>query len=289
MVRVTLMSAALTLFARDAVAAQEAAPPAVHQMRPGQTIRIITRTGEAFEAKFRRPHFPPHGMILEGRIDPFPFDAIDSLWARHDGVGPGAGLGALFLGLPSGLMGVLNCTSGNECAEHMPNTLLGVGLGVMVGSALGSGAVRWDLLYTGGPGVEGDGEAGTDDGGSSRMALWRGSRVRIAAAGAPRVSGEVLSLRNQDLVLSRNGVEQRITVTPMDTLWGRRGLGPATRIGMVAGVAIATTWLMKERSECSSDACSNPGFPVVAIGAGGGALVGMLAGLVTPRWRRIRP
>lgn len=128
-----------------------------------------------------------------------------------------------------------------------------------------------------------------------QLGLRRGTVVRVAPVGRPRVEGRLLRTTDSALVLSDAGRERTVRLTPDDSVWVR---GRATKSGAVAGglagLALTGAAVALFYSVCEAgtdDPCTGQeAFFPLGIGAvGGGALLGAAVGSLFPQWRRRQP
>jgi hypothetical protein len=133
------------------LAAQTTLDDAIGRLRPGQTVRLHSQTGQRAEGRFTIYHPDPPVVHLAMRDTTIQVAMVDSLWVRKSGAKTGAIIGAVVVGVPSALfwgalLGSLDSGSGYE-GIAVGLTVAGAGVGALLGAALGSASTRWQLRY----------------------------------------------------------------------------------------------------------------------------------------------
>jgi hypothetical protein len=136
-----------------ALAAQATLDSVARQLKPGQTVRLYSQTGQRVEGRFAVYHPDPPVVQLARRDSAIPLGTIDSIWVRQTGAKTGAIVGAVVLGVPSALFWGALCTGlsdGGECGQWgavAGLTMAGAGVGALLGAAIGSASSHWQLRY----------------------------------------------------------------------------------------------------------------------------------------------
>lgn len=144
---------AMVLFAPGSAWAQDPLENGVRRVSPGQLVKIWTQDGQLLEGRFSAFTPKPPSLQLTDRAEPLPAASIDSLWVRGTHAKQGAIIGALLLGVSSGIFWSSVC----ECAGEGSGwdswgavaglTLAGAGVGAGLGALIGSASPRWRLHY----------------------------------------------------------------------------------------------------------------------------------------------
>ena len=134
------------------LAAQTTLDDAIRSLRPGQTVRLHSQTGQLAEGRFTVYQSDPPVVHLAMRDTTIPFTMIDSLWVRTTGAKTGAIVGAVAVGVPSALFwgALCNVAGDGECGQWgivAGLTVAGAGVGALLGAAIGSASSRWQLRY----------------------------------------------------------------------------------------------------------------------------------------------
>lgn len=135
------------------LAAQTTLDSVAQRLRPGQTVRLHSQTGQRAEGRFTAYQSDPMVVQLTVRDTTIRFAMIDSLWVRTTGAKTGAIVGAVVVGVPSALFWGSLCSGlseGNGCQEWgtvAGLTVAGAGVGALLGAAIGSASSRWQLRY----------------------------------------------------------------------------------------------------------------------------------------------
>ncbi len=134
------------------LAAQATLDSVTRRLRPGQTVRLHSQTGQRAEGRFAVYHSDPPVVQLTMRDSTIQFAMVDSIWVRKTGAKTGAIVGAVAIGVPSALFWGALCSglSHGECGEWgavAGLTAAGAGVGALLGAAIGSASSRWQLRY----------------------------------------------------------------------------------------------------------------------------------------------
>jgi len=135
------------------LAAQSTLDNAIGRLRPGQTVRLHSQTGQRAEGRFTVYETDPSVVVLAMRDTTIRFAMVDSLWVRKTGAKTGAIVGAVAIGVPSALFWGALCSGlseGNGCEAWgtvAGLTVAGAGVGALLGAAIGSASSRWQLGY----------------------------------------------------------------------------------------------------------------------------------------------
>ena len=135
------------------LAAQSSLDDAIGRLKPGQTVRLHSQTGQRAEGRFSVYETDSSVVQLAMRDTTIRFAMVDSLWVRKTGAKTGALIGAVVVGVPSALFwGALCSMDGgsisSECGGAVVGlTVAGAGVGALLGAAIGSAATRWQLRY----------------------------------------------------------------------------------------------------------------------------------------------
>lgn len=124
--------------------------------------------------------------------------------------------------------------------------------------------------------------------------LGRGTRVRVSAPTVlkRRVSGEVVRMSRDTLVVGRRDDEVAVPLEAVELLELSRGKDPfmgavwGTGIGAVSGVALGAVACTASGDECSDVVAILALYGGGAVGAGVGLVAGALVG--KERWRTMR-
>jgi hypothetical protein len=143
----------MVLLAPTAAWAQDPLENGVRRVSPGQLVRIKTQDGQLLEGRFSAFAPEPPSLQLTDRAGPLPAASIDSLWVRGTHAKRGAIIGALLLGVSSGIFWSSVCEyagEGSGCdawGAVAGLTLAGAGVGAGLGALIGSASPRWRLRY----------------------------------------------------------------------------------------------------------------------------------------------
>jgi hypothetical protein len=134
------------------LAAQATLDTVARRLRPGQTVRLHSQTGQRAEGRFTVYQSDPPVVQLAMSDTTIPFAMIDSLWVRTTGAKTGAIVGAVIVGVPSALFwgALCNLAGDGECRQWgtvAGLTVAGAGVGAVLGAAIGSASSRWQLRY----------------------------------------------------------------------------------------------------------------------------------------------
>jgi len=135
------------------LAAQTTLDDAIRRLRPGQTVRLHSQTGQLAEGRFTVYQSDPPVVHLAMRDTTIPFAMVDSIWVRTTGAKTGAIVGAVAVGVPSAVFLVWACnglSEGSGCdawGAVAGLTVAGAGVGALLGAAIGSASSRWQLRY----------------------------------------------------------------------------------------------------------------------------------------------
>lgn len=157
--RIFAMFAALA-FAAPAAAQQTDSARAALWLRgvcPGnREVQVATTEGERVRGYCAPIESTQLRIALAARERVVPFDAIDSIWVRTSGSGPGARTGALIGALAvagAGLFFVQGlCETGNGCVNDtvrvgLGGAAAGGAAGALLGGALGHATQVWKRIY----------------------------------------------------------------------------------------------------------------------------------------------
>jgi hypothetical protein len=114
--------------------------------------------------------------------------------------------------------------------------------------------------------------------------------VRLAVLGVGRQEGRLLERTSDQVVLSAEPQPLRVPATTIDTLWTR---GSAVKTGAIVGaltglaLGVGVGLLASETGEDISR--TDAALILGGLGLGGGAILGTLTGLATPKWHRRYP
>lgn len=135
------------------LAAQLSLDSVARQLKPGQTVRLHSQTGQRVEGRFTVYNPDPGVVQLNMRDTTVAFGSIDSIWVRKSGTGTGALLGAVIVGVPSALIFSSLCSGlseGGGCDQTgavVALTGAGAAVGALLGAAIGSASSHWQLRY----------------------------------------------------------------------------------------------------------------------------------------------
>lgn len=135
------------------LAAQVSLDSVARQLKPGQTVRLHSQTGQRVEGRFSVYNPDPGVVQLKMRDTTISLSMIDSIWVRKTGAKTGAFIGALVVGLPSALILSSLCSGLSETGEcGQPGAVVGLTLagaagGALLGAAIGSASSHWQLRY----------------------------------------------------------------------------------------------------------------------------------------------
>jgi hypothetical protein len=135
------------------LAAQATLDSVARQLKPGQSVRLHSPTGQRVEGRFTVYYPDPPVLQLAMKDTTIPLAMIDSIWVRKTGAKTGAIVGAVALGVPSALFWGALCTGlseGEGCGQWgavAGLTMAGAGVGALLGAAIGSASSRWQLRY----------------------------------------------------------------------------------------------------------------------------------------------
>jgi hypothetical protein len=134
------------------LAAQATLDSVARQLKPGQSVRLQSQTGQRVQGRFAVYHPDPPAVQLAMRDTTIPLALIDSIWVRKTGAKTGAIVGAVAVGVPSALFwgALCNLAGDGECRQWgavAGLTVAGAGVGALLGAAIGSAASRWQLRY----------------------------------------------------------------------------------------------------------------------------------------------
>lgn len=133
--------------------AQTTLDSVARRIRPGQTVRLHSQTGQRAEGRFTVYHPDAAVVQLAMRDSTIRFAMVDSLWVRTTGGKTGAIVGAVVIGVPSALFWgglCIGLSEGSGCGSWgvvAGLTLAGAGVGAILGGAIGSFSSRWQLRY----------------------------------------------------------------------------------------------------------------------------------------------
>jgi hypothetical protein len=139
------------------LAAQTTLDDAIGRLRPGQTVRLHSQTGQRAEGRFTIYHPDPPVVHLAMRDTTIQVAMVDSLWVRKSGAKTGAIIGAVVVGVPSALFWGAICnlaSDGAGCGQWgvvAGLTVASAGVGALLGGAIGSFSSRWQLRYASPP------------------------------------------------------------------------------------------------------------------------------------------
>jgi hypothetical protein len=132
------------------LAAQSTLDSVIRRLRPGQTVRLHSQTGQLAEGRFSVYHPDPPVVHLAMRDTTIPFAMVDSLWVRKTGAQTGAIIGAVAIGVPSAIFWGAVCNMDGGCGQWgvvAGLTVAGAGVGAVLGGVVGSFSSRWQLRY----------------------------------------------------------------------------------------------------------------------------------------------
>jgi hypothetical protein len=135
------------------LAAQTTLDDAIRRLKPGQTVRLHSQTGQLAEGRFSVYHPDPPVVHLAIRDTTIQFAMVDSLWVRTTGAKTGAIVGAVVIGVPSALFWGGLCIGLSEdsgCGSWgvvAGLTVAGAGVGALLGAGIGSLSSHWQLRY----------------------------------------------------------------------------------------------------------------------------------------------
>ena len=137
-----------------ALAAQTTLGDALGHLKPGQTVRLHSQTGQRGEGRFSVYDTDPSVVHLVMRDTTIQFAMVDSLWVRTNRAKTGAIVGAVAVGVPSALFWGALCvglSEGDGCGPAWGVvaglTVAGAGVGALLGAAIGSAIPDWRLRY----------------------------------------------------------------------------------------------------------------------------------------------
>ena len=135
------------------LAAQTTLNDAIGRLKPGQTVRLHSQTGQRAEGRFSVDETDSSVVQLAMRDTTIRFAMVDSIWVRKTGASTGAIVGAVVVGVPSALFwGALCGSDGGSNSSTCGGTVAvltvaGAGVGALLGAAIGSASSRWQLRY----------------------------------------------------------------------------------------------------------------------------------------------
>ena len=150
MFSVTCRLIPLLILLPASLAAQTTLDDAIRRLKPGQTVRLHSQTGQLAEGRFTLYETDPSVVVLAMRDSTIRFAMVDSLWVRTTGANTGAIIGAAVIGVPSALFWGALCGAygDSDCTGIVVGlTAAGAGVGALLGAALGSASTRWQLRY----------------------------------------------------------------------------------------------------------------------------------------------
>jgi hypothetical protein len=145
-------------------------------LRPGQTVRVWLADGQRFEARLVAVDSNPRVLRFVEPHPVVPITAINSLWLRRRATGRGALIGGIVVGGLSFAFLTVVCNAfseGNGCQSWgavVGLTLVGGGVGALLGAGIGSLFPRWQRL---------DPQRATISLGVGNRGLQAGARIRF--------------------------------------------------------------------------------------------------------------
>lgn len=145
----SLMGALLAAALPPEVRAQASFDSIAAHLKPGQQIRVHASGGPRLEGRFAAFTSAPLALQMTVADTVQSVRGADSLWVRSSATVPGTFVGGAVFGVAGAIVLPSLCTG--EICNGGALTLASVGVGALLGAAIGSGIHHWHLRYPSSP------------------------------------------------------------------------------------------------------------------------------------------